>query len=78
VVSGTFEQRYPYIARWVQTHGSIALGSDEYSRSFIRALGHRRVDLGGVGALSDGRCSAAIAGKCAGGMDADPGPRVAR
>jgi hypothetical protein len=37
-VSGAFERLYPHIARWVQAHGWIELGYDDYSRSFVRAL----------------------------------------
>ena len=32
------EHAYPHIARWVTTHGWIEIGSDGYSRSFVRAL----------------------------------------
>jgi hypothetical protein len=32
------EQAYPQIARWVTAHGWIEIGSDGYSRSFVRAL----------------------------------------
>jgi hypothetical protein len=32
------EQAYPHIARWVTAHGWIEIGSDGYSRSFVRAL----------------------------------------
>jgi hypothetical protein len=42
-MSGAFEHLYPYIAQWVQAHGWIELGYDDYSRSFIRAL-----DIGGM------------------------------
>jgi hypothetical protein len=35
--NGTFEQRDPHLARWVQTHGYIEIGDNNYSRSFIRA-----------------------------------------
>jgi hypothetical protein len=42
-VSGTFERLYPHIARWVQAHGHIEMGYDDYSHSFIRAL-----DIGGM------------------------------
>lgn len=37
-MSGAFERLYPHIARWVQAHGWIELGYDDYSRSFVRAL----------------------------------------
>jgi hypothetical protein len=40
---GTFERLYPHIARWVQAHGWIELGFDDYSHSFVRAL-----DIGGM------------------------------
>ena len=42
-MSGTFERVYPHIARWVQTHGWIEMGYDDYSPSFVRAL-----DIGGM------------------------------
>jgi hypothetical protein len=42
-MNGTFERLYPHIARWVQAHGWIELGSDDSSRSFVRAL-----DIGGM------------------------------
>jgi hypothetical protein len=42
-VSGAFDRLYPHIARWVQTHGWIEIGYDDYSRSFVRAL-----DIGGM------------------------------
>jgi hypothetical protein len=32
------EHAYPHIARWVTAHGCIEIGSDGYSRSFVRAL----------------------------------------
>lgn len=37
-----FQARYPNIAAWVQD-GWIAVGRDDYSRSFVRAL-----DIGGM------------------------------
>ena len=43
LVHGTFEQLYPHIVRWVQVYGSIDMGYDDYSRSFVRAL-----DIGGM------------------------------
>jgi hypothetical protein len=42
-VTSTLERLYPYIARWAQTHGYIEIGSNDYSRSFVRAL-----DIGGL------------------------------
>ena len=42
VPSYPFEERYPNIAAWVQD-GWIEMGSDDYSRSFVRAL-----DIGGM------------------------------
>ena len=33
----TFEQSYPYIARWVMD-GWIEIGYDDYRHSFVRAL----------------------------------------
>jgi hypothetical protein len=42
-MSGTFEHLYPHIARWVQTHGWIEIGDNDYSPSFVRAL-----DTGGM------------------------------
>ena len=42
-MSGAFERLYPHLARWVQAHGWIELGSDDFSRSCIRAL-----DIGGM------------------------------
>ena len=33
-----FEQIYPNIARWVQSHGWIEIGDDGQSSSFVRAL----------------------------------------
>jgi hypothetical protein len=42
-VSGAFEPLYPHLARWVQTHGYIEIGYDDYCRSFVRAL-----DIGGM------------------------------
>lgn len=42
-MSSAFERLYPHIARWVQTHGYIEIGYNEYSRSFVRAL-----DIGGM------------------------------
>ena len=33
-----FEQIYPNIARWVQSHGWIEIGDDGQSASFVRAL----------------------------------------
>jgi hypothetical protein len=42
-VSHTFERLYPHIARWVQAHGYIEIGYDDYNRSFVRAL-----DIGGM------------------------------
>jgi hypothetical protein len=38
LVSGAFERLYPHFARWVEAHGWIELGYDDYSRSFVRAL----------------------------------------
>jgi len=38
LVRGAFDRLYPHIARWVQAHGWIELGYDDYSRSFVRAL----------------------------------------
>jgi hypothetical protein len=32
------EQAFPHIARWVTSQGWIEIGSDGYSRSFVRAL----------------------------------------
>jgi hypothetical protein len=32
------EQAHPHVARWVTAHGWIEIGSDGYSRSFVRAL----------------------------------------
>jgi hypothetical protein len=43
LVNGTFERLYPHITRWVQAHGYIEIGYDDYSRSFLRAL-----DFGGM------------------------------
>jgi hypothetical protein len=37
-VASSFEENYPNIARWVKSYGWIELGSDEYSRSLVRAL----------------------------------------
>ena len=37
------EDTYPHIAEWVQDHGWIEIGQDEYSTSFVRAL-----DIGGL------------------------------
>lgn len=36
----SFELAYPYIVRWVMTHGWIEIGHDDsrYTQSFIRAL----------------------------------------
>ena len=34
----SFEKTYPTIADWVNSHGWIELGHDDYSHSFIRAL----------------------------------------
>ncbi|HEY3376405.1 MAG TPA: helix-turn-helix domain-containing protein [Armatimonadota bacterium] len=34
----TFEERYPTVAAWVTTQGWIELGSDDNSRSMVRAL----------------------------------------
>jgi hypothetical protein len=42
-MNGTFKRLYPHIARWVQAYGWIELGSDDSSRSFVRAL-----DIGGM------------------------------
>jgi hypothetical protein len=42
-VSGVFARLYPHVARWVQTHGWIEIGYDDYSPSFVRAL-----DIGGM------------------------------
>ena len=39
----SFERSYPYITRWVRTHGWIEIGEDDYSRSLVRAL-----DIGGL------------------------------
>jgi hypothetical protein len=38
-----FAARYPHIARWVTEFGWVAIGDDEMSDSFIRAL-----DIGGM------------------------------
>jgi hypothetical protein len=43
LVNGTLEELYPHIAPWVQAHGWIEIGYDDYSRSFVRAL-----DIGGM------------------------------
>jgi hypothetical protein len=43
LMHATFERLYPHIARWVQTHGYIEMGYDDYNRSFVRAL-----DIGGM------------------------------
>ena len=32
------EQAFPHIARWVTSQGWIEIGSDGYSRSFVRVL----------------------------------------
>lgn len=32
------QRAHPHIARWVTTQGWIEIGSDGYSRSFVRAL----------------------------------------
>jgi len=40
---GMFDHLYPHMARWVQAHGSIKIGYDDYSRSFARAM-----DIGGM------------------------------
>jgi hypothetical protein len=42
-MNGTFEHLYPHIAQWIQAHGYIEIGYDDYSRSFVRAL-----DIGGM------------------------------
>jgi hypothetical protein len=42
-MNGTFEHLYPHIARWVQAHGYIEIGYDDYSHSFVRAI-----DIGGM------------------------------
>ena len=42
-MSVSFEDTYPHIAEWVQVHGWIEIGQDEYSDSFVRAL-----DIGGL------------------------------
>jgi hypothetical protein len=33
-----FSQVYPTIARWIEEHGWIEIGADEYSASLVRAL----------------------------------------
>lgn len=38
----SFEERYPNVAGWVK-EGWIEIGSDDYSRSFIKVL-----DIGGM------------------------------
>jgi hypothetical protein len=42
-MSEAFAHRYPHINRFIFERGWIEVGSDEYSRSLIRAL-----DLGGM------------------------------
>jgi len=37
------DEAFPHLTKWVKTHGWIEIGSDEFSRSFIRAL-----DSGGI------------------------------
>jgi len=37
-VATSFEKSYPNIANWVNSHGWIELGQDEYSSSLVRAL----------------------------------------
>jgi len=34
----SFSQTYPTIARWIEEQGWIEIGSDEYSKSLVRAL----------------------------------------
>ncbi|MDP9312617.1 MAG: hypothetical protein M3R24_17310 [Chloroflexota bacterium] len=34
---------FPHLSRWVQQHGWMEIGYDDYSRSFIRIL-----DIGGL------------------------------
>jgi hypothetical protein len=34
----TFSNRYPHIAWWIDNHGWIEIGTDEYSNSLIRLL----------------------------------------
>jgi hypothetical protein len=34
----SLESQYPNIALWVNEHGWIEIGSDEFSTSFVRAL----------------------------------------
>jgi hypothetical protein len=38
-----FSKRYPHIAWWIDNHGWIEIGTDEYSDSLIRLI-----DIGGV------------------------------
>lgn len=37
------DEAFPHLTAWVTTHGWIEIGSDDYRRSFIRAL-----DSGGM------------------------------
>lgn len=34
----SFSKSYPTITRWIEEQGWIEIGSDEYSRSLVRAL----------------------------------------
>ncbi len=34
----SFAESYPTITRWVEEHGWIEIGADEYSTSLVRAL----------------------------------------
>jgi hypothetical protein len=42
-MNGASECLYSHIGRWVQAHGWIEMGYNDYSRSFVRAL-----DIGGM------------------------------
>lgn len=45
--SNTFEEKYPYISRFVEEHGWIEIGESEHINSFVRAY-----DFGGTKLLS--------------------------
>ncbi len=32
------DQRFPHLARWLNSYGWVEIGQDHYSRSFIRVL----------------------------------------
>lgn len=38
-MANSFDERFPYIADWVLGEDYIEIGTDQYSRSLVRAMG---------------------------------------